>query len=258
MSLLERIVDSTRGRVERLRSDVVAADLRTAAGEQLPPRGFTAALQSDNVAIIAEIKRKSPLKGPLAADLDALSLASAYARGGAAGLSVLTEPDFFAGSLDDLAAVLPIGVPVLRKDFIIDPLQIVEARAMGADAVLLIVRVVGEDLGMLLDEVRAWEMDALVEVYDERDVELALGAGASLVGVNNRDLETFEVDPERTAKLASTIPGDVVIAALSGVSTRPEVEAHAAAGARAVLVGESLVTAADPEAKLRELRGVAS
>lgn len=258
MSLMSRIVDATKGRVEDLRSSDVAANLRTTAEDQLAPRGFEASLRAEEVTVIAEIKRRSPLKGELAPDLDALTIATEYARGGAAAISVLTEPDFFAGSLEDLAAVGPVGVPLLRKDFILDPLQVVEARALGADAVLLIVRVVGDDLAMLLEEARSWGMDALVEVYDDRDVEIALTADATLIGVNNRDLETFEVDPERTGKLASTIPENVTIAALSGVSTRAEVEAHAAAGARAVLVGESLVTASDPAAKLRELRGVAA
>ena len=256
MSLLDRIVAATRDRIEELRSSEVAESLRSTAGAQLDPRGFEDALRAEETAIIAEIKRRSPAKGPLAPELDALTAATDYARGGAAAISVLTEPDFFDGSLADLAAVGPVGIPVLRKDFILDPLQVVEARAQGADAVLLIVRLVGDDLEMLLTETRSWGMDALVEVYDDREVETALTAGATLVGINNRDLETFEVDPERTAKLASAIPDGVLIAALSGVSIRADVEAHRAAGARAVLVGESLVTAADPVAKLRELRGV--
>ena len=255
MSLLERIVGSTRSRVDRVKSDDIQEELRAQAAHIAPPRGFTAALQQHDMAIIAEIKRVSPLKGPLAPDLDALQTARAYEDGGAAALSVLTEPDFFRGSLDDLRAATQVGIPALRKDFIIDPVQVVEARAAGADAVLLIVRVVGDDLNDLLEETTAWGMDALVEVYDDKDVELALAVGASLIGINNRDLETFEVDNDRTAKLASSIPDDVLVAALSGVQTRAEVEALAAAGARAVLVGESLVTAADPVAKLRALRG---
>ena len=257
MTLLASIVDATRDRIAELRSADVVNRLRATAEAQLAPRGFEAALRTEDTAIIAEIKRRSPTKGELAPDLDALTAATDFARGGAAAISVLTEPDFFDGSLDDLAAVGPVGIPVLRKDFILDPVQVAEARALGADAVLLIVRVVGDDLEMMLKEARAWGMDALVEVYDDRDVDIALAAGATLIGINNRDLETFAVDPERTAKLAANIPDDVLIAALSGVSTRADVEAHRAAGARAVLVGESLVRAADRVAKLRELRGVA-
>ena len=255
MSLLERIVGSTRARVERLKSQGLLEALRAEAARRAGPRGFRAALQQHDIAVIAEIKRVSPLKGPLAPELDALEAARAYEDGGAAALSVLTEPDFFHGSLDDLRDATQVGIPALRKDFILDPVQIVEARAAGADAVLLIVRVVGDDLSGLLEEASAWGMDALVEVYDDRDVELALAAGASLIGINNRDLETFEVDPDRTAKLASSIPDRVLVAALSGVKARAEVEALAAAGARAVLVGEGLVTAPDPAAQLRELRG---
>ena len=258
MALLDQIVASTRARVERLRAETQVDELEAAAAERAAPRGFAAALAGEDVAIIGEIKRISPLKGPLAPDLDPFETASAYARGGAAALSVLTEPEFFGGSLEDLRAVLPVGIPVMRKDFVVDPLQVLEARAAGADAVLLIVRVVQDDLANLLNETRAHGMDALVEVYDEADVRRALDAGASLVGVNNRDLATFEVDPDRTARLGALIPSDVTLAALSGVTARSDIQAHRAAGARAVLVGEGLVTASDPAAKLRELRGQAA
>ena len=258
MSLLDRIVASTKARVEHLRAETDHAKLRAAAAQRGEPRGFEQALRRDEIAIIGEIKRISPLKGPLAPDLDAYETAAAYLRGGAAALSVLTEPDFFGGSLADLEAVLPVEIPALRKDFIVDPVQVLEARAAGADAVLLIARVVGRDLAPLLEETRRLGMDALVEVYDEADVARALEAEATLVGVNNRDLETFEVDPDRTARLGTLIPDDVTLAALSGVTSRSEITAHAAAGARAVLIGEGLVTATDPAAKLRELRGAAA
>src|SRR5918997_7136073 len=143
-------------------------------------------------------------------------------------------------------AALEAGVPVLRKDFVVDPWQVMESRAAGADAILLIVRVVGEGLAELLSASRALGMDALVEVHHEDELEDALGAGATLIGVNHRDLTTFEVDPERTAKLAPLVPHECTVVALSGVSTRAEVEELEAAGASAVLVGESLVTSADP------------
>ena len=191
MSLLQEIVVSTRSRVDRLKSEGVDEALRAEAARRAAPRGFAAALERDDVAIIAEIKRVSPLKGPLAPELDALEMARAYEEGGAAALSVLTEPYFFHGSLDDLQRATQVSIPALRKDFIVDPVQVVEARAAGADAVLAIVRVVGEGLDALLEEATTWGMDALVEVYDDHDVELALGAGASLIVVNNRDLETI-------------------------------------------------------------------
>jgi indole-3-glycerol phosphate synthase len=207
--------------------------------------------------VIAEIKRASPSKGPLNENLDAAALARSYAAGGADAISVLTEPTGFKGSLDDMKASLGAGVPVLRKDFLLDPFQVLESRAEGADAVLLIVRVLGPDLGRLYAAATALGMDALVEVFDEADLERAVDVGAEVIGINHRDLETFEVDADRTAKLAPRIPEGVVVVGLSGVESRADVERLALDGAHAVLVGESLVTAADPAAKLRELRGVA-
>lgn len=256
MSLLERILESTKARVDEGKQKVSETVLEERVAGAPAPRGFESALSRPGTSIIAEIKRASPAKGDLAPTLSASDTARAYAEGGAAAISVLTEPQFFKGSLEDLEAVVrSVDLPVLRKDFIVDEFQILEARAAGADAVLLIVRALGPRLDHMLRASRALSMDALVEVYDENDVETALAAGASLIGVNNRDLETFEVDRERTAKLATLLPSSVVIAGLSGVSTRSEVEALERAGASAVLVGESLVTSSDPRARLRELLG---
>lgn len=255
MSFLDDLVAGAHRRVlagkEKLTDDLLEQRLASAA----PARSFEAALASPGMSLIAEIKRASPLKGPLDLDLDAARLASTYAEAGASALSVLTEPDGFKGSLEDLGAALTAGIPVLRKDFVVDPWQVMESRAAGADAVLLIVRVVGDGLRSLLAGSRSLGMDALVEVHHEHELEDALGAGATLVGVNHRDLTTFEVDPERTAKLAPLVPHECTVVALSGVSTRAEVEELEAAGASAVLVGESLVTAPDPAAKVRELLG---
>lgn len=256
MSYLDKLLSSTRERVKEARAKVSGAALEQRIASIEPPRPFAAALQRDDLAVIAEIKRESPSKGPLNPELDARSMAQRFASGGADAISVLTEPELFKGSLEDLEAVKAVGLPVLRKDFIVDPFQVHESRAVGADALLLIVRALGAELDDLLRSTRALGMDALVEVFDEPDLERALAAGADLIGVNHRDLETFEVDPERTAKLVPQIPDGVTIVSLSGVTSRAEVLAVEAAGAHAVLVGESLVTAADPEAKLRELRGV--
>jgi indole-3-glycerol phosphate synthase len=256
MSFLSELLESTRGRVSEARtlvSDEVL-EQRVAAAE--PPRGFRAALTRVDTAIIAEIKRATPSKGALDLDLDARKLAASYRDGGAAAISVLTETERFKGSLEDMQAASEAGLPVLRKDFVLDPWQVYEARAWGADAVLLIVRINGEEFGALLKTATSLGMDALVEVYDEADLERALDAGASLIGVNHRDLETFEVDADRTEKLAALIPDGTTLVALSGVSTREQVEHLAGVGAQAVLVGESLVVADDPVAKLRELRGV--
>jgi indole-3-glycerol phosphate synthase len=257
VSYLQELLASTRARIEEAQSKVTEDALEQRISSMSAPRGFAAALSGPEVAVIAEIKRASPSKGPLNEDLDAAVLARAYAEGGAAAISVLTEPERFRGSLDDMKAALPAGPPVLRKDFILDPFQVLESRAEGADAILLIVRTLGDELAALFAATKALGMGALVEVFDEADLERALGVGAEVIGINHRDLESFDVDPERTAKLAPLVPEGVTVVGLSGVETRADVEQLAAAGAHAVLVGEALVTAADPVAQLRLLRGVA-
>lgn len=256
MSYLSDLLDATKRRLEETRVKVTEEALEERLASVEPPRGFRAALAAaEPPALIAEIKRRSPSKGPLDEDLDAGALAQAYAAGGASAISVLTEPEGFGGSLEDMQLARRAGLPVLRKDFIVDEFQVMESRAEGADAVLLIVRVLGGELPELMRTSAALRMDALVEIYDESDLEHALAAGADLIGINHRDLETFEVDPERTAKLRPQIPDDKLVVALSGVNERSDVEQLVAAGADAVLVGESLVTASDPTAKLRSLLG---
>ena len=256
MSFLADLLGSTRARVAEAKAKVTEEALEQRLAALDPPRSLETALAGPGVAVIAEIKRATPSKGPLDLDLDAAKLARAYAEGGAAAISVLTEPDHFKGSLDDLHAVRSaVSVPILRKDFTLEAFQILEARAAGADSVLIIVRTVGDELTELVKTATALGMDPLVEVFDEADLDRALEAGARVIGVNHRDLETFEVDPDRTAKLAPRMTDGVVLVSLSGVSTRAEVEELGSAGAQAVLVGESLVTAADPAAKVRELLG---
>lgn len=257
MSYLADLLSATRVRVEETRAKVTEDALEQRLSAVEPVRSLKAALTGPEMAVVAEIKRASPSKGDLREDLDVYSLARSYAEGGAAAISVLTEPSGFKGSMDDLKAALTAGPPVLRKDFLLDPFQILESRAEGADAILLIVRTLGAELGRMLAATGTLGLEALVEVFDEADLERALDAGAEVIGINHRDLETFEVDPERTSKLAPQIPDGVVIVSLSGVESRADVEQLAAAGAHAVLVGESLVTSGDPVAKLRELRGVA-
>lgn len=255
MPFLEELMASTRARVADATNVISDEVLEQRIGSQEAPRGFAASLTGPDIAVIAEIKRATPLKGPLNLNLNAGELADAYAAGGAAAISVLTEPERFHGSLEDLEAARTAGLPVLLKDFVVDPFQVFQARATGADAVLVIVRIAPELVDELTAAISSLGMDALVEVHDERDVDIALGAGARVIGVNHRDLDTFEVDPERTAKLRPMIPDDVVVVGLSGVSTRDDVVRLRDAGADAVLVGESLVTARDPSARLRELRG---
>jgi indole-3-glycerol phosphate synthase len=255
MSILEELLAATHKRIEELRGAISdeALEQRISAAE--PARGFRRALNGDDVALIAEVKRASPAKGLLVKDLNPRELAAAYRRGGAAAISVITEPDRFQGSMEDLGAAREAGLPVLRKDFIIDPFQIFESRAWGADAILLIVRALGDEMADLYRAANSLGMDVLVEVYNEMDLERALVLEPTLIGINHRDLETFEVDPDRTAKLAPRIPDGCTLVALSGVSERRDVEGLAAAGAGAVLVGESLVVADDPAAKIAELLG---
>jgi indole-3-glycerol phosphate synthase len=255
MSYLQPLLRSTRGRIAELRGTTKRAELEAAARTSVPPLPFRDSLLGDGVAIIAEIKRATPRLGAIALDLDATEAAHAYAAGGASALSVLTEPSSFGGSFDDLRAAKTAGLPVLRKDYILDEIQIVESRAAGADAVLLIVRVLGDELESLLTVCEQFGMDALVEVFDETDMKRALGAGASLIGVNHRDLETFELDPLRTQKLAPMAPPGATLVALSGVSRRADVTALEELGVAAVLVGEALVRDADPATKIRTLRG---
>jgi indole-3-glycerol phosphate synthase len=223
-----------------------------------PARGFRAALAAgDRLAVVAEVKRRSPSKGPLFADLDPADLARTYAAGGAAAISVLTDGPHFGGSPADLAAARSaVGLPVLRKDFTVCENDVADARLMGADAVLLIAAALSDgELEHLAGRVREVGLDALVETHDAEEVARALDrAAADLVGVNQRDLVTFAVDQERAVAVAASIPDDVVAVAESGVRGRVDAEALAGAGYEAVLVGEHLVTAADPGAALEDLR----
>jgi indole-3-glycerol phosphate synthase len=230
---------------------------RRAAAVATPP-GFAMALAGRTVAVIAEIKRRSPSRGQLAPELNAPDRAASYVAGGASALSVLTEPDRFGGSLDDLREVSgAVAVPVLRKDFIVDPLQLYEARACGAAAALLIVRALApRQLDALVASSRAAGLELLVEVRDERELDRALDAGALVIGVNNRNLETLEVDPGTVARIIPRIPAGLIAVAESGVTSRCDAEAAAATGADAILVGSTLSVASDGAAAVHTLSGV--
>jgi anthranilate synthase/indole-3-glycerol phosphate synthase/phosphoribosylanthranilate isomerase len=216
------------------------------------------------MALIAEIKRASPSKGDIAPGINASRQAMTYARAGAAAISVLTEPTWFKGTLEDMEmvrqAVGQIGdsrPAVLRKDFIVDSYQVMEARAHGADAVLLIVACLNDlELRGLMELCRDMGMEPLVEVNSLMEMERAVAAGAAVIGINNRDLRSFDVDLGTTERLAGMVPPGCLLAALSGIATRADVERFAAAGAAAVLVGEALMVAGDPAAKVRDLLGV--
>ncbi|HMQ25372.1 MAG TPA: indole-3-glycerol phosphate synthase TrpC [Acidimicrobiales bacterium] len=222
----------------------------------LPPtRGFEAALERPGLGVIAEVKRRSPSKGDLRPDLDPAAVARAYERGGAACLSVLTDREFFGGSPEDLAAArAAVSLPVLRKDFTVSAHDVCDARLMGADAVLLIVAALDDhELAHLHSLAIRIGLDALVEVHDADELNRALEVGATLIGVNQRDLVTFEVDRRRAASLRPIMPGGTVSVAESGVGGPDDAAALRVAGYDAVLVGESVVTADDPEVAVRAL-----
>jgi indole-3-glycerol phosphate synthase len=211
-----------------------------------------------SVGLLAEVKRRSPSKGAIAEGLDAVEQARAYAAGGAVGVSVLTEPVHFGGSTDDLLAVRrAVRLPALKKDFHVAPVQLVEARALGASAALLIARALApEVLAELMRVGRELGLELLVEVRDEAELERSLSEGATMIGVNNRDLETLLIDPDTAIRLIPLIPAHVACIAESGIRTRADVERYAAVGADAVLVGSSLSAAPDPVSATRALAGV--
>ncbi|MBV9661480.1 MAG: indole-3-glycerol phosphate synthase TrpC [Acidimicrobiales bacterium] len=252
---LDRILATHRAAAAADRRD--PDGLRACATAQPPGRGFHAALCGlESVAVIAEIKRRSPSKGELAPGLVAADLAQAYERGGASALSVLTAREYFAGSAEDLRdARTAVSLPVLRKDFTVAPADVYDARIMGADALLLIVAALSPaELLSLLELARQVGLDALVEVHDEAEAETALAAGATTIGVNQRDLYTFEVDTGRAARVAAALPDGVVRVAESGIRGADDVARLADAGFHAVLVGETLVRSADPARAVSAMR----
>ncbi|MGA7272338.1 MAG: indole-3-glycerol phosphate synthase TrpC, partial [Acidimicrobiia bacterium] len=238
--MLDEILSATRRRLGDLRAR--SDEIIEAAAAAPPPPSFASALAGEGMAVIAEIKRRSPSRGEMAPDLDPLAQARAYADGGAAAISVLTEPEFFAGSPRDLVEVADIGIPILRKDFILDPLQILEAVAWGAAAVLLIVAALeDEELENLLETSRRAGIDALVEVHTADEARRAVEVGARIVGVNNRDLADFNVDLATAESLARLVgPVDLKVAE-SGIFTPADAGRMRRAGYDAVLVGEALV-----------------
>ncbi len=257
MSVLEKILAVKRDEVVALRRGVGEAELRARAARADAPRGFARALKSaTRPRVIAEFKRASPSKGEIRPGADAAEIARAYAGAGAAALSVLTDAQFFRGALADLErARAACALPVLRKDFTIDPLQLVEARAAGADAALLIVAALSDaQLRALLACARELALDALVEVHDEPELERALASGAELIGINNRDLRDFKTDVGVTRALLPLAAGRVVVSE-SGLDSPEVLRALEAAGASAFLIGEALMREPDPAAALRRMRG---
>lgn len=254
-SVLDAIVDDVREDLAAREAQVDFAEIKRRAAAVAPPRDVMTALRAPGIGVIAEVKRRSPSKGDLAAIADPADLAESYAEGGARVISVLTERRRFGGSLADLAAVRAVvDVPVLRKDFIVSPYQVHEARAYGADLVLLIVAALEQNvLDALLDRVESLGMTALVEVHAEEEADRALEAGAKLIGVNARNLHTLDVDRTIFGRIAPGLPSEVLRVAESGVRGPGDLLTYAGWGADAVLVGESLVTSGDPQAAVRAL-----
>ena len=259
-TILDAILSRTAADLAGRKARTPISNLEITAESRTAPISIRSRLRGSQMSVIAEIKRASPSRGVFPVIVDPAAVAAEYVAGGAAAISVLTDEPFFQGSLHDLEAAVEIAhlsavaVPVLRKDFIIDPYQIVEARAHGADAVLLIVAALADaSLAELLTAARELGLDALVEVHDEREMARAASVGANLVGINNRDLRTFVVDLSVTERLAALAPNDAVIVAESGILGPDDVKRLGEAGAHAVLVGEGLITSNDRAAAVRAL-----
>lgn len=254
-TVLDSILEGVRADVAAREASVSLSEIKAAAAAAPPPLDVMAALREPGIGVIAEVKRASPSAGALATIADPAKLAQAYQDGGARIVSVVTEQRRFQGSLDDLDAVrASVSIPVLRKDFVVQPYQIHEARAHGADMLLLIVAALEQSvLVSMLDRTESLGMTALVEVHTEQEADRALKAGAKVIGVNARDLMTLDVDRDCFARIAPGLPSSVIRIAESGVRGTADLLAYAGAGADAVLVGEGLVTSGDPRAAVADL-----
>lgn len=257
MSILDRIVTAKRQEIERHRAEAPERELVAQLRDAPSVRDFRAALErGPNIGIIAEVKKASPSAGVLRADFDPVAIARIYETNGANAISVLTDEPFFQGRLSYLTAIREaVTPPLLRKDFILDRYQVLQARAAGADAVLLIAEILGDqELRSLLSDIEEQGMQALVELYDRENLPRVLDAGAAIIGINNRDLRTFVTSLDHTLTLAREIPPGCCLVSESGIRTHADVERLASAGVKAVLVGESLMRANDVGRALRELR----
>ena len=258
-TILDRIVADKRDELTAALERVPLAEMRRQAEAAPAPRGFAKALRGPKISLIAEAKKASPSRGVLRADFDPVWLAGRYTEGGAAAISVLTDEKHFQGSLGYMRAVreaLPQGPPILRKDFTIDPYHLYEARANGADAVLLIASILADSLLRdLMATAEALGLDALIEVHEERELARAPVTDAPLIGITNRDLRTFNVDLATTERLRPLAPPNATIVSESGIFTREDMVRLERAGVDAVLIGECVVTAPDPADKIRELLG---
>lgn len=256
--ILDTIIAHKQKELQTDQEQMPLAELKSKVANLPPTKDFQAAIgQPDNINLIAEVKKKSPSKGVIREDFDPIEIAKTYAKNGAAAVSVLTDVRFFDGSLDYLKSIRQtIDVPLLRKDFTIDPYHIYQARVAGADAVLLIVAVLSpEKLREFIDIAASFSLASLVEVHTVAELEIALDVGAEIIGINNRDLRTFDTDLATTFKLRELIPADKVVVSESGIYTRADVESLCEAGVNAILVGESLIRSPDIGEQVRELIG---
>lgn len=258
MSKLDEILAMKRREVEAARSIRPEPDLRAQLRDIEPPRGFLRALEAfPGIGLIAEVKKASPSEGVIRADFDPVGIGATYRRAGAQCLSVLTDEPYFQGDPENLRLAREAsGLPCLRKDFIVDRYQIAESRALGADAILLIVAALSDgELRAFREEAESLGMDALVETHSEDEAERTVASGARLVGVNNRDLSTFKTDLATTERIASRLPEGIFLVSESALHTRADVERVARAGARAVLIGTAFCRSPDIEAKVHEVMG---
>ena len=256
--ILDRIVADSQRELAETKRRLPLAELKELARAQPPPLDLASALRGDGIRLIAEVKKASPSRGVIRADFDPLAIARIYAANGAAAISVLTESKYFQGSLNDLKDIRDglgdVELPLLRKDFIFDPYQVYQSRACGADSLLLIVAILTpEKLGELLALSHELKMSCLVEVHSEAELETALKSQAKIIGINNRDLKTLAVDLTVTRRLCPLIPRDRIVVSESGIKSRRDIEKVKGWGVDAVLVGESLMSAADIAARMREL-----
>lgn len=255
--ILQKIIENKREEVERQKEILPLAELRQMLADRSPTRDFVGEIRGRDCAVIAEVKRSSPSKGRIREEFDPVEIARTYEENGAAAVSVLTERKFFAGRTAYVPQIRKaVSLPILRKDFIVDPYQIVETRVLGADAILLIAAILEEEtLREFIGCSSELGLASLVEVHDEKDLSKAVAAGARLVGINNRDLDTFRTDLEVSMRLIGRVPKGVAVVSESGIHRRRDIERLMEAGIHAFLVGESLMREKDIGRKLRELLG---
>ena len=254
--ILDKIIETKKEEVAQLKKQTTVSALEKTIATLEPCRNFRQSLRSEDCNIIAEVKCASPSRGRFVADFDPVRIAGIYEQNGAAAISVLTDEKYFAGHNNYLTQIRQkVNLPLLRKDFIIDPLQIYETRAIGADAILLIVHVLGKRLAEFILLSRELGLSPLVEVHTQEELDLALAADAEIIGINNRNLDTFVTDIETSRKLKKRIPADKIVVSESGIMARADIEFLMQADIHAFLIGEALITAPDIGKKLRAFKG---